>query len=215
MLHGRVVRPPAIGAKLESVDEGSIKGIRRIVKVVRQGNFLGVVAQQRMGRDQGARAASRRPGRSGKACPSRPSSRSMCAPPRSSRTRSPAMSATPRRRWARAAKKLNATYDFAIHTHGSIGPSCAVARIQGRQADLLVGLAGDPQPAQAAGADVLDAGRRRALHLSRRLGLLRPQRPRGRRRRCRAARQGGRHSRCACSGRAPTSMAGTRKARRR
>jgi len=45
MLHGRVVRPPAIGAKLESVDESSIKDIPGIVKVVRRGNFLGVVAQ--------------------------------------------------------------------------------------------------------------------------------------------------------------------------
>src|SRR5208337_4501262 len=45
MLHGRVVRPPAIGSKLESVDESSIKDIPGIVNVVRQGNFLGVVAQ--------------------------------------------------------------------------------------------------------------------------------------------------------------------------
>jgi hypothetical protein len=35
MLHGRVVRPPAIGAKLESVDESSIKDVPGIVKVVR------------------------------------------------------------------------------------------------------------------------------------------------------------------------------------
>src|SRR4030095_16349057 len=27
------------------------------------------------------------------------------------------------------AKLLSATYDFAIHTHGSIGPSCAVAEM--------------------------------------------------------------------------------------
>src|SRR5439155_24672956 len=44
MLHGRVVRPPAIGAKLENVDEASIKTIAGIVKVVRDGNFLGIVA---------------------------------------------------------------------------------------------------------------------------------------------------------------------------
>jgi nicotinate dehydrogenase subunit B len=44
MLHGRVVRPPAIGAKLESVDEASISGIPGIVTIVREGNFLGVVA---------------------------------------------------------------------------------------------------------------------------------------------------------------------------
>src|SRR5581483_8637712 len=45
MLHGRVVRPPAFGARLESVDEGSIKDVAGVVKVVRDGNFLGVVAQ--------------------------------------------------------------------------------------------------------------------------------------------------------------------------
>ena len=33
--------------------------------------------------------------------------------------------------WARMARKsLKATYDFAIHTHGSIGPSCAVAEFK-------------------------------------------------------------------------------------
>src|SRR5947209_256550 len=39
MLHGRVVRPPAMGATLESVDEGSVKNIPDLVKVVREGNF--------------------------------------------------------------------------------------------------------------------------------------------------------------------------------
>ena len=45
MLHGSVIRPPALGATLESVDEASIKDIPGIVKVVREGNFLGVVTQ--------------------------------------------------------------------------------------------------------------------------------------------------------------------------
>jgi len=45
MLHGRVVHPPAIDAKLETVDEASVNGIPGIVKVVHQGNFLAVVAQ--------------------------------------------------------------------------------------------------------------------------------------------------------------------------
>ena len=57
MLHGRVIRPPSVGAKLESVDEGSIKDIAGIVRVVREGNFLGVVARERMGRDQGGAPA--------------------------------------------------------------------------------------------------------------------------------------------------------------
>jgi CO/xanthine dehydrogenase Mo-binding subunit len=32
-----------------------------------------------------------------------------------------------------AARHLSATYDFAIHTHGSIGPSCAVAQFEGER----------------------------------------------------------------------------------
>src|SRR3546814_18618515 len=44
MLHGRVVRPTGIGATLESVDESSVKDIPG-VKVVREGNFLGVIAE--------------------------------------------------------------------------------------------------------------------------------------------------------------------------
>ena len=35
MLHGRVVRPPAIGANLLNVDESSVQGMPGVVKVVR------------------------------------------------------------------------------------------------------------------------------------------------------------------------------------
>lgn len=43
MLHGRVVRSPVVGAKLIDVDEASVKSIPG-VRVVRIGNFVGVVA---------------------------------------------------------------------------------------------------------------------------------------------------------------------------
>ncbi|MQA76719.1 MAG: molybdopterin-dependent oxidoreductase, partial [Solirubrobacterales bacterium] len=43
MLHGRVIRPPAIGAKLVSVSNKSISGIPN-AQVVRRNDFLGVVA---------------------------------------------------------------------------------------------------------------------------------------------------------------------------
>src|SRR2546430_17074771 len=35
-----------------------------------------------------------------------------------------------------AAKTLAATYEFAIHTHGSIGPSCAVADVRDGSATI-------------------------------------------------------------------------------
>ena len=43
MLYGSVIRPPALGAKLKSVDEASIKDIPGVIKVVRDGDFLGVL----------------------------------------------------------------------------------------------------------------------------------------------------------------------------
>ena len=49
MLHGRVLRPTAIGATLTSVDESSISTIPG-VRVVRIESFLAVVAEERMGR---------------------------------------------------------------------------------------------------------------------------------------------------------------------
>jgi len=55
MLHGRVVRPPAIGAQLLSVDEASIQGMPGAVRIVRQGNFLGVVAGNEWAAIKGSR----------------------------------------------------------------------------------------------------------------------------------------------------------------
>jgi CO/xanthine dehydrogenase Mo-binding subunit len=46
MLHGRVVRPPRYGAKLESFDEAKVKVMPGVVAVVRDGSFLGVVAER-------------------------------------------------------------------------------------------------------------------------------------------------------------------------
>src|SRR5262245_8520088 len=46
MLHGRVVRPPRYGSKLDSVDEAAAKAIPGVVAVVRDGSFLGVVAER-------------------------------------------------------------------------------------------------------------------------------------------------------------------------
>jgi CO/xanthine dehydrogenase Mo-binding subunit len=43
MLHGRVVRPSAVGAKLVAVDESSVSAIPG-VRIVRRADFLGVVA---------------------------------------------------------------------------------------------------------------------------------------------------------------------------
>ena len=46
MLHGRVVRPPAYGAKLVSVDTDLVSKMPGVAKVVRDGSFLAVIANR-------------------------------------------------------------------------------------------------------------------------------------------------------------------------
>jgi nicotinate dehydrogenase subunit B len=46
MLHGRVVRPPRYGSTLDGVDEAAAKAVPGVVAVVRDGSFLGVVAER-------------------------------------------------------------------------------------------------------------------------------------------------------------------------
>ena len=46
MVHGRVVRPPRHGAKLDSFDEAEVKAMPGVIAVVRDGSFLGVVAER-------------------------------------------------------------------------------------------------------------------------------------------------------------------------
>jgi nicotinate dehydrogenase subunit B len=129
MLHGRVVRPPAIGAKLESVDESSIKDISGIVRVVRDGNFLGIVAQN----EWSAVRAAREINTSWSKSETLPDAGKLWQHVRATKivkddvTSDIGDTATA---MATEGKKLNATYDFAIHTHGSIGPSCAISEFR-------------------------------------------------------------------------------------
>ncbi len=46
MLHARVVRPPAVGVKLVSVDEDSVADIEGLVKIVVKNDFVGAVTEK-------------------------------------------------------------------------------------------------------------------------------------------------------------------------
>ncbi len=57
MLIGKVVRPPATGATLASVDDASARRVRGVT-VVRDGSFIGVTAAKPCDREQAATARS-------------------------------------------------------------------------------------------------------------------------------------------------------------
>ena len=46
MLHARVVRPPSYGARLASIDDAAARALPGVVRVVRDGSFLAVVAER-------------------------------------------------------------------------------------------------------------------------------------------------------------------------
>jgi nicotinate dehydrogenase subunit B len=130
MLHGRVVRPPAIDAKLESVDEGAVKTIPGIVKVVREGDFLGVVASNEWDAIRGAAALKTSWSKS----QTLPEQAKLWEHVRSTKVAQDQVTGntgnTAEAMGKEGAKVIKATYDFAIHTHGSIGPSCAIAEFK-------------------------------------------------------------------------------------
>jgi CO/xanthine dehydrogenase Mo-binding subunit len=129
MLHGRVVRPPAMSAMLTSIDESSVKDIPGLVKVVREDNFIGVVAETEWAAIKAAQKL--------KATWSKqetlPDQAKLWEHVRSTRVAKDEVTSNvgnTAEAMAQEARKLSATYDFAIHTHGSIGPSCAVAEFR-------------------------------------------------------------------------------------
>jgi nicotinate dehydrogenase subunit B len=130
MLHGRVVRPPAIGAKLESVDDSATKNIPGIVKVVREGNFLGVIASNEWDAIRGANATKVTWSKS----ETLPDQAKLWEHVRATKVAKDEVTSstgnTTEAMGKDGVKVIKATYDFAIHTHGSMGPSCAIAEFK-------------------------------------------------------------------------------------
>lgn len=129
MLHGRVIRPQSPGAKLLSVDEASIKGIPQ-VRIVRQRNFVAVVAKDewaaiRAARELKVQWEEGQGGTTGNAGLEKYLREGSVERDETVLNRGDSKAAM-----ASASKKLSATYFWPNQSHGSIGPSCAIADVQ-------------------------------------------------------------------------------------
>jgi CO/xanthine dehydrogenase Mo-binding subunit len=128
MLHGRVVRPSSYGAKLEAIDEAKIKAMPGVVGVVRDGSFLGVIAE----REEQAIRASEALGKTARWTPgpALPNQAKLYDHLLSLQDEphviSEKQAALPDR-----ARVIEATYRKPYICHASIGPSCAVAQFTG------------------------------------------------------------------------------------
>jgi nicotinate dehydrogenase subunit B len=134
MLHGRAIRPPAIGARLLSVDEASIVSIPG-ARVVRIGNFLGVCAE----REWDVVRASRLLKASWSAWTGLPDHTKLFAEIRATpvvRDETIASRGDAIGVLAGNVRTLSATYEWPIQSHGSIGPSCAIADVSRDRATI-------------------------------------------------------------------------------
>ncbi len=130
MLHGRVVRPPRYGSKLESFDEAGVKAMPGVVAVVRDGSFLGVVAE----REEQAVKARAALIKSAKWTlgPPLPDPATIHEHLMSLPSEATVISEKQEPLLASAnAKTIEATYRKPYMSHGSIGPSCALAHLDG------------------------------------------------------------------------------------
>src|SRR5256885_976372 len=129
MLHGQVVRPPAVGSTLLNVDENSVKDLPGVVKVVVKKNFVGIVAEKPW---QAIQAANKLKvtWTPGTGLPKQSEIHDYLRNKQPARDTYLVNSKDVDAKLAEAPKVVKATYHYPYQMHGSIGSSCAVADVQ-------------------------------------------------------------------------------------
>ncbi len=128
MLHGRVVRPPEMGATVGSVDEHSVRDLPGLIKVVVRKNFVGVVAETQYQAVLAARQLVVRwnPG------PALPAQKTFFEHLQQQPSHD-ALSVNSQdvdTQLAAARSVLRARYTYPYQMHGSVGASCALADVR-------------------------------------------------------------------------------------
>jgi nicotinate dehydrogenase subunit B len=125
MVHARIVRPPSYGAQLTDLDTSAVEKLPGVVKVVRDGNFLAVVATKQFQAIKAMVALSAAAKwRESATLPKQDDlPRVLTSLPSQDFTifqqSNPSVTGV---------KIVEATYTRPYQAHGSIGPSCAVAQ---------------------------------------------------------------------------------------
>ncbi len=134
MLHGRAIRPPAVGAALLSIDPESLAGIPH-AGVVRIKDFLGVVAEDEWAAIRAARAlkaswsqAQELPGNTDLARFVRASAVDHDETVAKRGDAAAALNA--------ARHRFTASYWWPVQSHASMGPSCAIADVSDGSATI-------------------------------------------------------------------------------
>jgi nicotinate dehydrogenase subunit B len=126
MVHARVVRPPSYGAELIECDISAVEKLPGVVKVIRNGNFLAVVAAREFQAIKAMRALSA--AAKWREKPGLPKQDDLLGV----LTSLPSQDSTIFEHSDPSATgqiTIEATYTRPYQCHGSIGPSCAIAQL--------------------------------------------------------------------------------------
>lgn len=127
MVHGRIVRPPSYGARLVALDAGPVEAMPGVLKVVRDGAFLGVIAEQEWTAIQAMRrlaTLARWEETAQLPDEARLPEALMALPTRDTTILEVGQPDAP-------AFTLDTLFTRPYLAHGSIGPSCAIAHLEG------------------------------------------------------------------------------------
>ncbi len=139
MLHGRVVRPPVVNSEPAKIDDSAARDISGFVKVVREGNFVGVVAKTEWAAIKAADAL--------KVVWTPPKTKlpvgnelyTYLKTSKSVRTQKVVEKGDIGKAFSEAKKTYQASFRWPFQMHGMIGPSCAIADVKGDRATIWSG----------------------------------------------------------------------------
>jgi nicotinate dehydrogenase subunit B len=128
MLHGRMLRPASVGATLESLNDAKVRALPGVLEVVRDGSFVGVIAQgeaqAQLAVAKLARLAKWKPG------PALPDAHGLVGWMKAQ----PADTKVVESRAAPAdravARTVKASFSRPYIAHASMAPSCALAQVE-------------------------------------------------------------------------------------
>ena len=134
MLHGRVIRPGAVGATLVSIDDSALRSIPG-ARVVRKGSFVGIVAPDEWDAVRAARALKATWSPADRLVGHERVADWMRAGPFLAEE-ALVQRGDVQAKLDAASQRRSATYYWPVQTHGSLGPSCAVADVRGDRATI-------------------------------------------------------------------------------
>ena len=135
MLHGRVLRPDACGAKLVALDEDAARKTNGLTTIVHDGNFLGVICESEATAEHALKTLAKKARWSDGTAPL-PDENNLMAFLKSQPVESTVIDTKTSPRPSQVMRTIQRQYSRPYIAHASIAPSCAIAQWNGEHVHI-------------------------------------------------------------------------------